>query len=178
MLKKSASFVLASHRGSTYRSVRLASSLTAALLGGLFEHPEAILTSATFCKIPTRYCVSAEFFRSLLGYRFQVRETGAICQVKMYDIACHYLSVLSDSMEPVSSDSIASERSSPRSSPNPSPIVFMNRAMLCGSFSSSPARLLGSAKASRRASSDFGEANRDRIRSTRALVQWEQAAGA
>jgi class 3 adenylate cyclase len=36
-LKKSASFVLASLRGSTYRSVRLASSLAAALLGGLFE---------------------------------------------------------------------------------------------------------------------------------------------
>src|ERR1043165_10135134 len=39
MLKKSASFVLASLRGSTYRSVRLASSLAAAALDGLFEHP-------------------------------------------------------------------------------------------------------------------------------------------
>ena len=39
MLKKSASSVLASLRGSTYRSVRLASSLAAALLDGLFEHP-------------------------------------------------------------------------------------------------------------------------------------------
>jgi hypothetical protein len=39
MLKKSASFVLASLRGSTYRSVRLASSLAAALLDSLFEHP-------------------------------------------------------------------------------------------------------------------------------------------
>ena len=39
MLKKSSSGVLASPRGSTYRSVRLASSLTAALLDGLFEHP-------------------------------------------------------------------------------------------------------------------------------------------
>jgi hypothetical protein len=39
MLKKSASGVLASLRGSTYRSVRLASSLAAALLDGLFEHP-------------------------------------------------------------------------------------------------------------------------------------------
>jgi hypothetical protein len=39
MLKKSASFVLASLRGSTYRSVRLVSSLAAALLDGLFEHP-------------------------------------------------------------------------------------------------------------------------------------------
>ena len=31
--------VLASLRGSTYRSVRLASSFVAALLGSLFEHP-------------------------------------------------------------------------------------------------------------------------------------------
>jgi hypothetical protein len=31
--------VLASLRGSTYRSVRLASSLAAASLDGLFEHP-------------------------------------------------------------------------------------------------------------------------------------------
>jgi hypothetical protein len=34
-----ASFVLASLRGSTYRSVRLASSLAAASLDGHFEHP-------------------------------------------------------------------------------------------------------------------------------------------
>jgi hypothetical protein len=39
MQKKSASFVLAALRGSTYRGVRLASSLAAALLDGLFEHP-------------------------------------------------------------------------------------------------------------------------------------------
>jgi hypothetical protein len=39
MLKKSASGVLASLKGSTYRSVRLASSLAAALLDSLFEHP-------------------------------------------------------------------------------------------------------------------------------------------
>src|SRR5438552_984686 len=39
MLKKSASGVLASLRSSTYRSVRLASSLAAVLLDGLFEHP-------------------------------------------------------------------------------------------------------------------------------------------
>ncbi len=42
MLKKSSSGVLASLRSSTYRSVRLASSLTAVLLGGLFEHPEGV----------------------------------------------------------------------------------------------------------------------------------------
>jgi hypothetical protein len=39
MLKKSTSVVLASLRGSTYRSVRLASSLAAALLDGLFDYP-------------------------------------------------------------------------------------------------------------------------------------------
>jgi hypothetical protein len=39
MLEKTASIVLASLRDSTYRSVRLASSLAAALLNGLFEHP-------------------------------------------------------------------------------------------------------------------------------------------
>ena len=39
MLKKSASFVLVSLRGSTYRSVRLTSSLTAAALDSIFEHP-------------------------------------------------------------------------------------------------------------------------------------------
>ena len=46
MLKKPASFVLTSLRGLTYRSVCLAFSLDAALLDGLFEHPEAIVTSA------------------------------------------------------------------------------------------------------------------------------------
>ena len=60
MLKKSASIVLASLRGSTYRSVRLASSLAAALHGkgrvstrqgwagemsGLFEHPARVISS-------------------------------------------------------------------------------------------------------------------------------------
>jgi hypothetical protein len=39
MLKKSTSIVLASLKGSTYRSVRLAFPLAAALLDGLFEHP-------------------------------------------------------------------------------------------------------------------------------------------
>jgi hypothetical protein len=39
MLKNLASGVLASLRGSPYRSVRLASSLAAALLDDIFEHP-------------------------------------------------------------------------------------------------------------------------------------------
>src|SRR6185295_8721465 len=48
MLKQSASRVLASLRGSTYRSVRLASSLAAALPDELFEHP----ARACFCVVP------------------------------------------------------------------------------------------------------------------------------
>ena len=51
MLKKSASGVLASLRGSTYRSVRLASSLAAALLDGHFEHPATLTLSASFDEI-------------------------------------------------------------------------------------------------------------------------------
>ena len=51
MLKKSASIVLASLRGSTYRSVRLASSLAAALLNGLFEHPVNRSYTITTCKV-------------------------------------------------------------------------------------------------------------------------------
>jgi len=50
MLKKSASFVLASLRGSTYRSVRLASSLAAALLDSLFEHPASCTQPYNHCK--------------------------------------------------------------------------------------------------------------------------------
>jgi hypothetical protein len=48
MLKKSASIVLASLRGSTYRSVRFASSLAAALLDGHFEHPVEPTPSEAF----------------------------------------------------------------------------------------------------------------------------------
>jgi hypothetical protein len=61
MLKKFASIVLASLRGSTYRSVRLASSLAAALLDSLFEHPEAIVASAPFCEIPTVFMYKPSF---------------------------------------------------------------------------------------------------------------------
>jgi hypothetical protein len=67
----SAGGVLASLSGSSYRSVRLASSLTAALpaerrvlarrgwageKSGLFEHPETILTSTPFGRFQ-RHCV-------------------------------------------------------------------------------------------------------------------------
>jgi len=51
VLKKSASFVLASLRGSTYRNVRLASSLAAAALDGHFEHPASRSCASTIAKI-------------------------------------------------------------------------------------------------------------------------------
>ncbi len=55
MLKKAASGVLASLSGSTYRSVRLTSSLPAALLVGLFEHP-AILRAGDLHGEFQQYC--------------------------------------------------------------------------------------------------------------------------
>jgi len=51
MLKKSASFVLASLRGSMYRSVRLASSLATAALEGHFEHPASRYCASSIPKI-------------------------------------------------------------------------------------------------------------------------------
>jgi hypothetical protein len=47
LLKKSASGIFASLRGPTYRSVRLASSFTAALLDSHFEHPASDLALST-----------------------------------------------------------------------------------------------------------------------------------
>jgi hypothetical protein len=64
MLKKSVSGVLASLRGSTYRSVRLASSLAAALLDSLFEHPEVILDIRNVRNIPAILLASTKFPRS------------------------------------------------------------------------------------------------------------------
>src|SRR6266513_5991374 len=49
LLKKSASGVLASLRGSTYRSVRLDSSFAAALLDGLFEQPAETFSHQSRC---------------------------------------------------------------------------------------------------------------------------------
>jgi hypothetical protein len=65
MLKKSASFVLASFRGSTYRSVRLASSIAAALLDDLFEHPagrSSLIQDVQAIEVPLGlYSISAAF---------------------------------------------------------------------------------------------------------------------
>ena len=64
-------FVLASLRGSTYRSVRLASSLAAALLGGLFEHPVDYSNTITLCIITTAHRAKTEFPRKLLEWTAQ-----------------------------------------------------------------------------------------------------------
>ncbi len=66
MLKTSASGVLASLRGSTYRSVRLASSLAAALLDGHFEHPAVLISSELFDKVSAVVHAYTEFFLRLL----------------------------------------------------------------------------------------------------------------
>ena len=66
MRKKSASGVLASLRDSTYRSVRLASSLTAALLEGLFAHPASYSDTNTTRELIAAYHATIELFRSLL----------------------------------------------------------------------------------------------------------------
>ncbi len=65
MLKKSASGVLASRRGSTYQLVRLASSLAAALLDGLFEHP-VVVRAAVLLGVFWPFFAYTEFSRSLL----------------------------------------------------------------------------------------------------------------
>jgi len=67
MLKKTASSVLASLRGSTYRSVRLASSLAAVLLDGLFEHPANRICASTTHEITVESRAQAEFFLILAG---------------------------------------------------------------------------------------------------------------
>jgi len=62
MLKKPASGVLASLRSSTYRSVRLASSLAAALLDSLFEHPVGgVLLVPQTCR-PSKICRATKAF--------------------------------------------------------------------------------------------------------------------
>ena len=59
--------VLVSLRGSTYRSVRLASSLTAALLDGPLEHPEPVLESAPYERFLRHFVYKSSFSGSLLG---------------------------------------------------------------------------------------------------------------
>jgi hypothetical protein len=68
-LKKSAIGVLASLRSSTYpRGYASGSSLAAALLDGLFEHPVGeAFSSIPRCEGNQRSAVPQYFFRSLLG---------------------------------------------------------------------------------------------------------------
>jgi len=70
MLKKSASFVLASLRGLPIPNrVRIASSLAAALLGSLFEHPAVVFASYPSRAGQRSSAVSKWFFRSLQGLK-------------------------------------------------------------------------------------------------------------
>ncbi len=48
-----------------YRSVRLVSSLTAALLDSLFEHPE-VMSSVSTLQVPAILWASTEFFHKVL----------------------------------------------------------------------------------------------------------------
>jgi hypothetical protein len=88
MLKQSASFVLASLRGSTYRSVRFASSLAAALpaerrvlvrrgwageKSGLFDHPADYSGNITLRIIMASCRTNTEFIRMLLEIVTPVR---------------------------------------------------------------------------------------------------------
>jgi len=75
MLKKSASFVLAALRGSTYRKeYAFASSLAAAALDGLFDHPAGSLPVGAdwlplcFSGVPKR------FINSLLVWQGTIQE--------------------------------------------------------------------------------------------------------
>jgi len=65
---RSPGFVLASLRGSTYRSVRLASLLAAALLDSLFEHPADYSDTITIRIITTTRHAKTEFFSILLEW--------------------------------------------------------------------------------------------------------------
>jgi hypothetical protein len=67
MLKKSASGVLASLRGSTYRSVRLAALLATALLDSLFEHPAVIPVSPRREKLRHIVCINRVYSQPARG---------------------------------------------------------------------------------------------------------------
>jgi hypothetical protein len=95
MLKKPASGVLASVRGSTCRSVRLAPSLAAALLDGLFEHPDVIPIYSSIQKISSMFSVSTKFFRSLLEvtrHALRVTALSLCCWHKKIPRITHYAS--------------------------------------------------------------------------------------
>lgn len=61
MVKKFRSGVLASVRGLTYRSIRFAFSLTAALLDGLFEPPVVIIPSVRYLRIRRQFMDTPSF---------------------------------------------------------------------------------------------------------------------
>jgi hypothetical protein len=94
MLKKTASIVLASFRGSMYRSVRLASSLAAASLDGLFEHSVGLLTRYLFPRYQTsQRSISGRrsiVFVILLGISDNVR-IGFFYPSNLVDLCDHHI---------------------------------------------------------------------------------------
>lgn len=70
MVKKAASGVLASLKGSTYRDARLVSQLAAALLDNLFTQPASDSDIDTARELIASYRAQAEFLRSLLRPMF------------------------------------------------------------------------------------------------------------
>jgi hypothetical protein len=96
MLKKSASFVLASLRSSTCRSARLASSLVAALLNGLFEHPaDNEDLSQSMCQgdslaVFERFLVHCLNISGFLRYRGKPKARTMISTISPESILIHH----------------------------------------------------------------------------------------
>jgi hypothetical protein len=90
MLKKSASFVLAALRGSTYRSVRLASSLAAALLDGLLEHPAWYFPLALGVRTSEVLACLHSFSAACLsfGYVLSVERTDVLTHSRQQNTMC------------------------------------------------------------------------------------------
>ena len=82
MLKKSASSVLTSLRDSTCRSVRLASSLPAALMDSPFKHPETTLTSAPSRRLYGCLCIN-RVFQQPTKHGYLVYLVGLVCLVPL-----------------------------------------------------------------------------------------------
>jgi hypothetical protein len=64
--------------------VRLASSLAAALLDGLFEHPDPMLTSTPFSNILTVYHVYTVFFAARYWQNINCVHSEIVATLKMF----------------------------------------------------------------------------------------------
>jgi hypothetical protein len=95
MLKKSANFVLASLRGSTYRNVRLASSLAAVALDGHFEHP-ASTAEKLLTKEPCWHHIQPQFQKALSVQHPTKSEGSLFLCVEPDQSICKFLSKILD----------------------------------------------------------------------------------